>query len=99
MSRHFGVQTSTARKIIGQATLRPVDHHAKRMLRTEGNPLWTLRLDMVTSRDLTVPVGQHWMANGPHPYNAVSGVRNSVDFGRTSGAGTVVAAAAGTVSM
>jgi hypothetical protein len=37
MSRHFGLQTSTARKIIGQATPRPVDHHAKRMLRTEGN--------------------------------------------------------------
>src|SRR5438128_6124810 len=39
----FGVQTSTARKIIGQAHRGPVVH-AKRMLRTEGNPLPALRL-------------------------------------------------------
>src|SRR3954454_12296179 len=33
----FGVQTSTARKIIGQAHRGPVDHDAKQMLRTERN--------------------------------------------------------------
>src|SRR3954469_3629003 len=32
----FGVQTSTARKIIGQAHRGPVDHDAKQMLRTKG---------------------------------------------------------------
>src|SRR3954467_9067677 len=32
-----GVQTSTARKIIGQAHRGPVDHDAKQMLRTERN--------------------------------------------------------------
>ena len=49
---------------------------------------------------LPFPVGQVWQANGPHPYNGSSGVRNSLDFGRTDGStGTVVAAAAGTVSM
>src|SRR3954452_22891912 len=33
----FGVQTSTARKIIGQGHRGPVDHDAKQMLRTERN--------------------------------------------------------------
>src|ERR1700730_3635699 len=33
----FSVQTSTARKIIGQAHRGPVDHDAKQMLRTERN--------------------------------------------------------------
>ena len=36
----FGVQTSTARKIIGQAHRGPVDHDAKQMLRTERKAQW-----------------------------------------------------------
>jgi murein DD-endopeptidase MepM/ murein hydrolase activator NlpD len=49
---------------------------------------------------LPFPVGQVWQANGPHPYNGVSGIRNALDFGRTDGStGTVVAAAAGRVSL
>src|SRR5690349_20221620 len=49
---------------------------------------------------LPFPVGESWQSNGPHPFNGASGERNSVDLGRTGGAtGTVVAAAAGTVTM
>jgi murein DD-endopeptidase MepM/ murein hydrolase activator NlpD len=49
---------------------------------------------------LPFPVGEVWQANGPHPFNGSTGVRNSVDMGRTNATtGTVVAAAAGTVTL
>ena len=49
---------------------------------------------------LPFPVGEVWQANGPHPFNGSSGVRNSVDMGRANNTtGTVVAAAAGTVTL